>query len=1168
MKLFFFVLLIAVLVCNNGNAQGTIGCGSQVPPSFNDTAWTNYFTINSEFAIGTVEAPNDVAGTGVVGIVDLTNISMFPVNTNATPPMYFGPPGNHWTSQQLGQVFGVTTDAFGNIYVTPTSAYWNDNFGPGGSGAIYQIANGTGTVSVFSAIPNQNNTGIGNIAYDCKFNQFFVTNMEDGIIYRIDAGGAILSTFDPYLADDGTTPFPPLGERVWGVGVFQDRVYYSVWWADAGHNATGLQNEIRSVALNATGDFSTQDQQEILLPYLGNAGYSNPVASISFSPTGKMLLAERSMNDASFPSAHESRLLEYVFVSGQWQPSSSQFTIGVLSGTNASGGGDYGMTGKVWATGDALIFGTPGFVYGLQGLPDTGGSTLTSHLVDMWGDTINQFKTNIGAVRVVGGRGLGSISGRKWLDLNGDCTQDLPNELGLPNWRIELYPGPLVTYTDSMGNYSFQNLTAGQYTVVESLQTNWINSCPVGQPMYQLSLNSGQNVTDVNFANRAMNSVQDLRISVGGGIARLGQQKHLAVLYENVGTIPVNATVTFIHPDHTTYQYSNPSDNGYVSATRTLTYNVGVLPPGFSGLIQVYCLVDTPPGVNVNQQIHSSGTIDPVIGDVNPSDNADSESQWVRAAHDPNEKLVDPVGIGSFGGVDINTEFTYQINFQNNGNDTAFNIIVRDTIPSSLDISTFIQGASSHTCFASLQPPNKIYFSFPNILLPDSASHEPESHGWVKFKIKPFSATPLGTDINNRVGIYFDYNEVVLTNYTQNRIVDTSAYLTMYRSFPPESLVAKRGAKTIKAIKRGAGLPNAANLLDEVVVQGGFRPNASESDSAGGMRVGISFMVNKGNNKWATNKGAEREYSWVRLTKWDFKKNKGSGSTDIQTALEDKTGMHTGNARGFDSLFKNGVPNKRMLGQKTKLPPKDHNNHLFAELVALKVNIASSQMEKTPLGFGELVYDEENPLDELSVKEISMKADSALTFWNSANWDYELLDSVISKINRAFDGGIDREDTLSFISGTKLYLKGETLLLDVPYLKPSGELPSFMMPYHDVTDEYESDGSQPSRFELQQNYPNPFNPSTNFGFRIANFGLVTLKIYNMLGQEVAALLNNAEMEAGEYQMSFSAKGGSASGGNAFDLPSGVYFYRINVESVDEDGVKQTFTDVKRMLMMK
>ena len=88
----------------------------------------------------------------------------------------------------------------------------------------------------------------------------------------------------------------------------------------------------------------------------------------------------------------------------------------------------------------------------------------------------------------------------------------------------------------------------------------------------------------------------------------------------------------------------------------------------------------------------------------------------------------------------------------------------------------------------------------------------------------------------------------------------------------------------------------------------------------------------------------------------------------------------------------------------------------------------------------------------------------------------------------------------------------------------------------------------PKGYSLNQNYPNPFNPSTNFEFRIVNFGLVTLKVYNILGKEVATIVNK-ELKAGDYKYQW----------NAGNLASGVYLYRIQSGS---------YSLTKKMILLK
>ncbi|MEJ2616587.1 MAG: T9SS type A sorting domain-containing protein, partial [Ignavibacteriaceae bacterium] len=87
-----------------------------------------------------------------------------------------------------------------------------------------------------------------------------------------------------------------------------------------------------------------------------------------------------------------------------------------------------------------------------------------------------------------------------------------------------------------------------------------------------------------------------------------------------------------------------------------------------------------------------------------------------------------------------------------------------------------------------------------------------------------------------------------------------------------------------------------------------------------------------------------------------------------------------------------------------------------------------------------------------------------------------------------------------------------------------------------------------NEFKLYQNYPNPFNPSTKIEYRISEFGLISLKIYDVLGKEVATLVNE-EKPAGTYEVTW----------NAANLPSGVYFYQIKAGS---------YTATKKLLLLK
>ena len=92
------------------------------------------------------------------------------------------------------------------------------------------------------------------------------------------------------------------------------------------------------------------------------------------------------------------------------------------------------------------------------------------------------------------------------------------------------------------------------------------------------------------------------------------------------------------------------------------------------------------------------------------------------------------------------------------------------------------------------------------------------------------------------------------------------------------------------------------------------------------------------------------------------------------------------------------------------------------------------------------------------------------------------------------------------------------------------------------------DVTAPVQFELSQNYPNPFNPSTTINFSIPQSSIVTLKVFNTLGQEVKTLVNQ-NMESGVHSISFDAS----------ELNSGIYFYRLDAGQ---------FSEVRKMTLIK
>lgn len=122
-------------------------------------------------------------------------------------------------------------------------------------------------------------------------------------------------------------------------------------------------------------------------------------------------------------------------------------------------------------------------------------------------------------------------------------------------------------------------------------------------------------------------------------------------------------------------------------------------------------------------------------------------------------------------------------------------------------------------------------------------------------------------------------------------------------------------------------------------------------------------------------------------------------------------------------------------------------------------------------------------------------------------------------------------------------------ILHFTALKPTGELiDSFTIVHQPVGIYSDKDQAVLRDYSLSNAYPNPFNPTTNIEFQIAQFGFVSLKVFGILGNEVANLVNETK-QAGRYEVEFSAAG----------LPSGIYFYRLQSGS---------FVETKKMILIK
>ncbi len=317
--------------------------------------------------------------------------------------------------------------------------------------------------------------------------------------------------------------------------------------------------------------------------------------------------------------------------------------------------------------------------------------------------------------------------------------------------------------------------------------------------------------------------------------------------------------------------------------------------------------------------------------------------------------------------------------------------------------------------------------------------------------------------------------------------------------------------------------------------------------------------------------------SWVIMKKY----------ADVQSSMYKSPNLQTGTPRGLDFKSPGGVLSDTtkssdwLKGKQGSLSPKTvQSNALFGNLVALKLGIWASYDKVTPVGLGELIYDDgtSNPLNGMQVKQIAAMADTLMTgyvtyAWDTTKWNtkhtiptvklarirnfadagtYANLSNTIYRIDTAFTGPMD---TVSFATG--LVTKGVRPLVNVAFLRsdPSIQPSVNTAPQTPVASEVVT----PVAYTLYQNYPNPFNPTTTIRFDLPQQAVVTLKIYNILGQEVATLFDRQQMDYGTQEVQFDAS----------RLASGVYFYRMIADGISDAGAKtSTFVTVKKMMLIK
>ena len=367
---------------------------------------------------------------------------------------------------------------------------------------------------------------------------------------------------------------------------------------------------------------------------------------------------------------------------------------------------------------------------------------------------------------------IAQITGNVYANLSCLCTQDSTTVL-FPFAKVCATDGvhTQCTYANNNGDYTLALTESGQYNLTATTHFPGIQqSCT--SHLLEIGPDITRDSSGLDFYFCGLPS-SDLAVYGNCGPARPGFEHLSTVRVRNNGYYHSDSSrlTVQISPFITNPVFS-PAPESYNPVSHTVTWKIKKLAlyQEFVAEIRGIIVADLGETLTLSGNLVSLQGNDPFL-----SNNNFFCERLVTGSFDPNEKTVEPIGVGTNGAIGpADTLLTYTIHFQNTGTDTAFTVVIRDTLdPEVFDLASFRPLISSHPYRLNIDNGNILVFNFDPIFLPDSNTTFAGSQGYVKFDIRLKKDLPAGTLVANKAAIYFDYNYPVITNSVQNTIVST-----------------------------------------------------------------------------------------------------------------------------------------------------------------------------------------------------------------------------------------------------------------------------------------------------------------------------------------------------------------------------------------------------------
>lgn len=333
-----------------------------------------------------------------------------------------------------------------------------------------------------------------------------------------------------------------------------------------------------------------------------------------------------------------------------------------------------------------------------------------------------------------------------------------------------------VSVSSQKGNVTAGSVTSTPAFVIQvdtgAFQTSVVSPNPYynAVPATKSSVFAGYGLTDsFSFALQPIPGKKDYEVSIWSGTpARPGFEMNYGIKVSNPGTDTLQSkTVRLIKDSRTQFVSASPAPISQVGDT--ILWTISNLLPTASEQISLTLKLAPPPIVNSGDSIVNRVNID-TTGDQQKNNNTAKIRQIVTNSFDPNDKLEINGGILYKKEYESGLPLQYTIRFQNTGTDTAFTVVIKDTLSVRFDSSSIEMVGASHPYQLQIKNGRFCTWTFNNIMLPDSNVNEPLSNGYITFKIKPKSGFIIGDTLKNSASIYFDFNPPVKTNVHQTII--------------------------------------------------------------------------------------------------------------------------------------------------------------------------------------------------------------------------------------------------------------------------------------------------------------------------------------------------------------------------------------------------------------